>query len=82
MRTRCGGGEAVCPQSWDRDPSSWSPIPRVPPFSPIPSSMRVLEVGLGSFVLDFFLVEGKTGESFGKWGMGLSWSKLPIPFRK
>lgn len=83
MRTRCGGeGEAVCPQSWSRDPFSWSPLAWSASLFPNSSfSAGCFVLGLGSFVLDFFffffLVEGKTVGSFGQRGMGLSRSKLP-----
>lgn len=56
MRTRCGGeGEAVCPQSWSRDPFSWSPLAWSASLFPNSSfSAGCFVLGLGSFVLDFF----------------------------
>lgn len=79
MRTRCGEGEAVCPQSWSRDPFRWSPVPECRLSPGFFIQCGLLKGGLGSFVLDFFLLEGKTvASAFGKRGMGSSGSKLPF----
>lgn len=60
MRTRCGGGELSAPRVRVKTLSVGTQCSECLPSPQFFIQCGVLKVGLGSFVLDFFLVEGKT----------------------
>ena len=79
MRTRCGGGELSAPRVGVKTLAVGTQCSECLPSSQFFIQCWVLKVGLGSFVLDFFLVEGKTVARAWQVGDGLKQVQVTHP---